>query len=145
MAALFYTFCGRIDFIEVITPQVMKDDAMLLPMQYLTGISASLVVIGVAYYLATMFRLSSANPIAVIGKYTLGIYGVQTILLERVIHSLIHVEVPQEWASFVDFCVIPAVGVGFCVLSYYVVRTTAKVRLLNLLLYGNMYKVRVQR
>lgn len=139
-AALFYVFLGRIDHISVITPQVLMNDVALLPMQYLTGLAASLVVIGVASYISFYWKLNSNSLMPTIGRYTLGIYGVQTILLERVAHSLFHITVPSGWIVFYDLVIIPVIGLFFCLLSYYVVRLTAKNRMMNFFLYGNMYK-----
>lgn len=140
VAALFYVFGGRIDHINVITPQVLMTDVALLPMQYLTGLSASLVVIGVASYISTYCKLENNSMMPTIGRYTLGIYGVQTILLERIAHSLFYIAVPSGWIVVYDFVVIPAIGLFFCFLSYYVVRMTAKNKTMNFLLYGNMYQ-----
>lgn len=139
-AAFFYVFCGRIDSIVVITPDVLLTDVTLLPMQYLTGLSASMVVVGICYYASFLFHLDGSSLLPTIGRYTLGIYGVQTILLERLVHSVVYISVPHSWRMFYDFVVIPVLGLLFCLLSYYVVRLTAKSHLLNLVLYGKMYK-----
>ncbi len=140
VAVVFYVVCGRIDFINVITPKLLMTDYLLLPHQYLTGLAGSLIVIGISCHLSSLFHLDGNSLLPNIGRFTLGIYGVQTILLERITHGFCYVDVPSEWTAVCDYALVPLTGGLFCLLSYFVVRISSKSRVLNLFLYGNMYK-----
>jgi hypothetical protein len=74
-----------------------------------------------------------------IGRYTLGIYGVQTILLERISYSLFNRQIAEADAVITDYLWIPVIGISYGIICYVVVKITSSWKIYNLMLYGNQY------
>ena len=80
------------------------------------------------------------QKIANIGKYTLGIYGLQSIILQRLfVHYLrINLGFLPEWIS--DFVIVPTIAIITLLICYFLILYTKKNKILNIFMYGNQYK-----
>ena len=71
-----------------------------------------------------------------IGRYTLGIYVVQTFIIERLITAYIKLNEIVISSAFTDIIFIPLIGSALCLVCYYVVRITQSIKVINILFYG---------
>lgn len=125
---------------EVLTYSVLFTTPFHLPLQFLTSLSGSLAVTGIIYYLCKYFRSGILiKKFAVIGRYTLGIYVMQTIIIERLGLQFLHIDLTSLpfWLS--DGFIIPLLGILGLLLSYLSVRILSKIRIINLFFFGNQY------
>ncbi|WP_449304117.1 acyltransferase family protein [Prevotella aurantiaca] len=134
-------------FCEHKVPQVLTYDVLLitpniLPRQLLTGLSGTLSIIGCTYYFCMLLGNNNIiiQKIANIGKYTLGIYGLQSIILQRLfVHYLrINLGFLPEWIS--DFVIVPTIAIITLLICYFLILYTKKNKILNIFMYGNQYK-----
>ena len=81
---IFVLLCNHIAP-QVLTYEVLFRHPLQLPRQYITGLSGSLSLIGCTYYVCKWLKEQTwlINNLAEIGTYTLGIYGLQVIVLEK--------------------------------------------------------------
>lgn len=139
VALIVYMLWGR-----TATPEVLGYDfvsnLMAVPKQYITALTLSLALIGVVYYFSRLSSLSFlVRRMSTIGRYTLGIYGVQTILLERISYSLFNRQIAEADAVITDYLWIPVIGISYGIICYVVVKITSSWKIYNLMLYGNQY------
>lgn len=101
-------------------PKFVQFDIKLLlklPMYLATGISGSVAVLGMSYYLEQLFNGVVIRQCCKIGTYTLGMYCIQTVLLERGLNKLLYpLGCNETWTIFV--CI--SIGGIICILSYWV-------------------------
>ena len=128
--------CKRVDLMFLLqSPQ-------LFVIKLFTGLCGSLTIVGVCSLVDKFVKSNSFGHeiilgLSLIGRYTLGIYVVQTFLLERSLPTF------NEGLSFInsglmDYLFIPLVGFVICIVCYFVVRFTQQVKLINTLFYGGM-------
>ena len=128
--------CKRVDLMFLLqSPQ-------LFVIQLFTGLCGSLTIVGVCSLVDKFVKSNSFSHeiilgLSLIGRYTLGIYVVQTFLLERSLPTF------NEGLSFInsglmDYLFIPLVGFVICIVCYFIVRFTQQVKLINTLFYGGM-------
>lgn len=128
--------CKRVDLMFLLqSPQ-------LFVIQLFTGLCGSLTIVGVCSLVDKFVKSNSFGHeiilgLSLIGRYTLGIYVVQTFLLEKSLPTF------NEGLSFInsglmDYLFIPLVGFVICIVCYFVVRFTQQVKLINTLFYGGM-------
>ena len=72
-----------------------------------------------------------------IGRYTLGIYVVQTFIIERLITAYIKLNEVVISPAFTDFIFIPLIGSTLCLVCYYVVRITQPIKIINIFFMGD--------
>ena len=118
-----------------------KVDINLLILQVFVGLSGSIVVIGICEliykFLGKRQRVEKfLSYFSTIGRYTLGIYVVQTFIIERLITVYIKLNEAILSPAFTDFIFIPLIGSALCIVCYYVVRLTRPIKIINILLYG---------
>lgn len=109
--------------------------------QILTGFSGSILIIGCCKLANNLFvRNKTLNNIlsklSLIGRYTLGIYVVQTFLIERLLTAYIKFNSDSISPILIDFVLIPLIGLILCIICCYIVRKTQRYRIINLLFYG---------
>ena len=128
--------CKRVDLMFLLqSPQ-------LFVIQLFTGLCGSLTIVGVCSLVDKFVKSNSFGHeillgLSLIGRYTLGIYVVQTFLLEKSLPTF------NEGLSFInsglmDYLFIPLVGFVICIVCYFIVRFTQQVKLINTLFYGGM-------
>ena len=109
--------------------------------QVFVGLFGSIVVIGICEFIYKLFgKRQRAGKVlsyfSTIGRYTLGIYIVQTFIIERLITVYIKLNEAVISPAFTDFIFIPLIGSALCCVCYYVVRLTQPIKIINILLYG---------
>ena len=109
--------------------------------QIFVGFSGSIVIIGIC---ELIYKFSGKRKriekvllyFSTIGRYTLGIYVVQTFIIERLITAYIKLNEVVISPAFTDFIFIPLIGSALCLVCYYVVRITQPIKIINILFYG---------
>lgn len=109
--------------------------------QVFVGFSGSIVIIGICEliykFLGKRKRIEKVLLyFSTIGRYTLGIYVVQTFIIERLITAYIKLNEVVISPAFTDFIFIPLIGSALCLVCYYVVRITQPIKIINILFYG---------
>ena len=114
---------------------------MAFVLQLLVGLSGSIVVIGLC---EIVYKMSGKGQVAVkvlsklstVGRYTLGIYVIQTFIIERTLTAFVKLNEVVISSTFTDFVLIPLIGSALCFVCYYVVRLTQPIKIINILFYG---------
>ena len=122
-----------------IVPQVLTYE--VLPRQYITGLSGSLSLIGCTYYVCKWLKEQTwlINSLAEIGTYTLGIYGLQSIVLQRIFANYIHVNktLISDWQ--LDFFIVPCIGLFSVLICFFLIQVLKRGKIMNFFLFGNQY------
>ena len=77
------------------------------------------------------------NKVATSGKYTLGIYCLQTILVANIFPDTLAWYVESE--ALLDLVIAPTLSVGFLALCLELIRVFSKNNILDLLFFGGQY------
>lgn len=126
-------------------PKLLLSDIMndyyILPKYFFAGVGWSLTIIGIVYYICKNTPDSRIiKYCANIGLETLGIYGIQTILLERLIYELIYKHFGglsiDNW--FGAYIVIPISGITICLICYYITQIIKRNNFFSRILLGNV-------
>lgn len=140
MGLLFISFIamGKAQVVDKITMNSFLHAPEKIVIEYLCGLSGSLLTFGVCYFVSQRFGNSNIiKYVSNIGRYTLGIYIIQTFILEK--NSLIWIPQGIYISPVFDILLIPIVGIAFTVASFYLVRLLSKVRLIDMFLFGSQY------
>ena len=76
---------------------------------------------------------------AELGTYTLGIYGLQSIILQRLFISYLHFNTMFLPYWITDFIIVPLIGLFTVITCYYCILALKRVKIINLLMLGNKY------
>ena len=137
---IFVLLCDHIAP-QVLTYEVLFHHPLQLPRQYITGLSGSLSLIGCTYYVGKWLKEQAGfiNSLAEIGTYTLGIYGLQVIVLEKLLTGRVHINniFFMDWK--LDFIIVPFVGFISVLLCYALIQILKRSKPLDFLLFGNQY------
>ena len=137
---IFVLLCDHIAP-QVLTYEVLFHHPLQLPRQYITGLSGSLSLIGCTYYVCKWLKEQTwlINSLAEIGTYTLGIYGLQVIVLEKLLTGRVHINniFFMDWE--LDFIIAPFVGFISVLLCYALIQILKRSKPLDFLLFGNQY------
>ncbi len=107
--------------------------------QFVLALSASFAVIALCYYIDKLVSGRSIySHITEIGKQTLGIYVVQTLVVVYILPSLFKIEL-DGWAYNLFVTGYTVIAVEVC---YYITQLLARQRYLSLILLGNPLKKR---
>ena len=141
ISLLFFLFCGRHLEAEPLTYDIIFNRPQLILWQLSTGLSGALSSIGVVYYICHSFveRGKLINWIGRVGTFTLGIYGVQTIIIERLFHELIQIDATNYPYWLGDFVITPIIGILSTIICYYLTAWLSKYKYTNLILFGGQY------
>lgn len=139
ISLLFFLFCGRHLEAETLTYNIIFNRPQLILWQLSTGLSGSLTVIGVVYYLCKNNDHGIIQWIAKVGTYTLGIYGVQTIVLIRIFDAFIQIDATNYPYWLGDFVITPIIGIISTIICYYLTVWLSKYKYTNLILFGGQY------
>lgn len=140
MGVLFVLFIamGKAQVVDKITMNSFLHAPEKIVIEYLCGLSGSLLTFGVCYFVCRRFGNSNIIKYAsIIGRYTLGIYIVQTFILEN--NTLIRIPRGIYISPVFDFLLAPIAGITFTVASFYLVRLLSKVRIIDTILFGSQY------
>ena len=138
-------YIGMAQPVQQITSEVIFTHPLDLVRQFFVGIAGSISMIGIIYYICRKTPVNSTfykilTWLGTVGRYTLGIYVVQTLLLERLFYTICPKINHFTSYTLIDFVFTPIVGIVFSFLSYYTVLFLKKNRYMNLLLFGGSYK-----
>lgn len=131
--------CEKIDI------DLLINRPWILMRQYLVGLIGSFSVIGVSRFLCvdrdcgtmtTGFVEKVINGMAIIGRYTLGIYVVQTIVLEQIAGNSLTLFKQPYYNFGSDYVLSPLLGLFFCLLSYFIIKYTKRYKNIRILFYG---------
>lgn len=138
-SAIIFLFLGRHAVPILITYQNMAHHPLIILWQLVTALSASIAIMGLAYYLCLGKLTTAFKVVGGAGTYTLGIYGLQSIVLGRIFVKFIHFDLTQESFVISDFVIIPLLGIASTILCYYLTIWMKRYRITNLILFGNQY------
>lgn len=139
ISAAYFIFLGRHEEPVIFSYGTIFHNTWVIPQQIMTGLTGSLAVIGIVYYICRYFHGNIIKKFGKVGQYTLGIYGVQTLVLLRLFRKFFHFNL-QGYSSFIgDFIIIPTLGITATIVCYYIVIWLSKSKWTNLLLFGNQY------
>jgi len=137
---IFVLLCDHIAP-QVLTYEVLFHHPLQLPRQYITGLSGSLSLIGCTYYVCKWLKEQAGfiNSLAEIGTYTLGIYGLQSIVLQRIFANYIHVNktLISDWQ--LDFFIVPCIGLFSVLICFFLIQVLKRGKIINFFLFGNQY------
>ena len=137
---IFVLLCDHI-VPQVLTYEVLFHHPLQLPRQYITGLSGSLSLIGCTYYVCKWLKEQTwlINSLAEIGTYTLGIYGLQSIVLQRIFANYIHVNktLISDWQ--LDFFIVPCIGLFSVLICVFLIQVLKRGKIINFFLFGNQY------
>ena len=106
---------------------------------YIVGLSGSLTVVGVCKEVMNKCRHKDVNILLTIGKYTLGIYIVQILFLERLLAHYVQIDLSLIPLWLIDYIITPILGFVLTFVNYALVLLLKRNKVLNLLLFGNQY------
>lgn len=127
--------CDKVDL------SLLVYSPMKFMIQLLVGFSGSIVVIGICELIYKIFGNEQIGKhilsgLSTVGRYTLGIYVVQTFMIERTLTEYVKWNEVFISSAFTDFVFIPLIGSVMCFVCYYVVRLTQPIKIINILFYG---------
>jgi len=131
-----WTFpCEKVDLYFIIHSPIK------LLMQTLIGFFGSVTIIGCCKLVDCVsanneMLKSFISQLSIIGRYTLGIYVVQTFLIERTLSAFIKMDNFSVSPVLIDFIFVPLIGFILCVACYYIVRISQRSKIINILFYG---------
>lgn len=110
----------------------------LILLRYFVAFTGSMSVICLFSLLNNKIRENKTFlRIAGYGKYTLGVYVLQTILIINVFPDTLAWYVESEW--LLDCVVAPLLSIGFLILCLYLINLISKNKTLDLLFFGGQY------
>lgn len=121
LSVLFFLFFGRHLYPELLTYSVLFEHPNVVVWQYFTALSASMSVYWGGYYLVKAINCQIWQMVARIGANTLGIYAIQTILLEVLLKHYVHIGVVSVPEWIIELVVIPLLGIITTWLTYLIV------------------------
>ena len=127
---------------KVLTYHILFFSPWQLFSQFVSGLFGSLSLIGVSYYFCLWFKDDNflVKKMAEVGMYTLGIYGLQSIILQRVFVKYIHFDTLHLSNWITDFIIVPSIALFSVVFCYYCILFLKKSRIINLFFFGNQYE-----
>lgn len=137
---IFVIFCVHKEP-KVLTYHVFFHTPWQLPLQLITGLSGSLSLIGCTYYFCKWLGEDSwiVQNVAKIGTYTLGIYGLQSIIPQRLFVNYLHFDLTSLPVWISDLLIVSGIGSFSVFVCYCFILLLRKNKILNLLMFGNQY------
>jgi len=136
---VLFVFTGNATSAKKITLSYIIDNPLIFIISLLAGLVGSLFVIGLCNLICNRWNGKLLEALKSIGKYTLGIYVIQILLVERFLTHFFYMflKVNPIWIS--DYIITPFIGIVLTVISYGIVLILNKNKYINLLLFGNQY------
>lgn len=138
--AYFYV-SGRLEQ-PAFTWASMLSEPLSFVSRILTGVSGSFLCIG-AIYLVCNKDLVHQRIISVlgeVGQFTLGIFVVQFIVIEQIGKMFFSIHnISTHMTPWFDYVLTPIMGCMALLICYVLVRLLCKVKIINLLFFGNQY------
>ena len=106
---------------KVLTYHILFFTPWQLFSQFVSGLFGSLSLIGISYYFCLWFKDDNflVKKMAEVGTYTLGIYGLQSIILQRIFVKYVHFDTLflSNWIT--DFIIVPSIALFSVIFCYY--------------------------
>ncbi len=140
IALILYIVLGRHEAPILMTYANMTNQPLVIVWQYLTGLAASIAVIEVTYQIAKACKSASHDAwlekVGEVGKCTLAIYGLQSIVLQRIFLAYIHFDMTDYPLWVGDGLVVMAIAICSVWICYWLQRLLSRNKWSNLLLFG---------
>ena len=136
---LYFFILGRHNVAELLNYDFIFQHTGTLISQVLTGLSGSLGLIGIIYYICLHFSGWGGSKLSKIGTRTLGIYGVQNIVILWVGKTFIHIDMTNYPYWLGDLVITPLIGISSTIFCYYITVLLSKNKYTNLILFGGQY------
>lgn len=131
---IFYNIqdCGY----ALININTLKTRNLIILLKFLGSLSASIFVINIIFYLS-QHNNSLTEIMCKIGKYTLGIYLIQSFLVARLFPLIPKYTINNIYIY--NFVYAPLVAIFILLLCVILIKYLSKNKYMNLLLFGNQY------
>lgn len=139
LCSLFFIFAGRHQEPVLLTYHNMLNESQIIVWQLFTALSASVAVIGIAFYSCQFYKGRMMCAIGKLGGVTLGVYGLQTIVLEKIFRRYIHFDLSNIPFFISDNLIIPCIGIAATIICYWLVIYFKRFHWANILLFGGQY------
>ena len=139
LSSLFFIFAGRHQEPILLTYHNMLNECQIIIWQLFTAISASVTVISIAFYVCNYHKRTVMCAIGKLGGKTLGIYGLQTIVLQTVFKRYIHFDLSNIPFLISDDLIIPFIGIATTIICYWLVMYLKRFHWTNIFLFGGQY------
>lgn len=140
ISVIFFVFAGRHDKPLLINYENLMTMPQVMVWEFFTALTGALAVMGTVYYLCKAFDNRFFRAIGKVGFYTLGIYGLQSVVLQRIFVKYIHVDMMSFPFWLGDGVVIPLLGIASTLVCYALTLWLKRYRIANFLLFGGQYK-----
>lgn len=130
-------FFGYATFEEKITLEYIITFPIDFTACYLVGLTGSLFTLGLCKLYMKHFSGKKTKLLLKTGQYTLGIYIVQIILVERILDHYCDLNMDFLSNNIIDFIATPLIGIILTFVCYYIVQIFKRNKYINLLLLGN--------
>jgi fucose 4-O-acetylase-like acetyltransferase len=128
---------GIPDYI-IINVTSLSHNLVFLICRFLLSFSECFAVIGLIYYICQWFHDSSViQVVAKCGRYTLGIYVMQSLFLERIMPVFVHYSTTNT--LLYNFVLTPLTAMASMILFIIMIRILSRNKYINLLLFGGQY------
>lgn len=133
----FY-FVGGVRPYQTIWPHTVFHTPEVLIVQYFVGLTGALLFLGLSRIIAQSKRVSTI--IQNVGTYTLGIYILQILLLERLLQYTLLERLVNDIPCLMDCIIRPAIAILVVVVCFYLIQLLKRTKIVNLLLFGGVYR-----
>ena len=131
VSAMIYVTCGILGGIHYqrdLSLWLMSHFPWVAVLQVVTALSGSLLLLSLCYYVGQM--VPAVSVVAETGKYTLGIYVVQTIVLQYIMPIIVGGKLTLS-SPMADFVVVPIMGAVATAIFYAITRLIVTCRPLS--------------
>ncbi len=135
-----YTLCWNMNIPNIITinPSTLYDQWHLIMFYYVVALSGCMCVIVILGWVYEKWQKAYClNKIASYGKFTLGVYVLQTILVINIFPDTLAWYVESKW--LLDLVVSPLLSLGFLFLCLCLIHLLSKKKFFDLILFGGQY------
>lgn len=122
-----------------LTYDVLFHDPLQLPVQFIGGLSGSILSITLMMLLGKVLSSSWKDNLANVGRYTLAIYGLQGVLLQYVVERVWSIDESVCLANVQQYVVAPVIGVLTVLVCYLLARLFTRNRLTAQLFLGRPF------
>ena len=120
----------------VLTYDVLFHDPLQLPVQFIGGLSGSILSITLMMLICRALSSSWKDRLADVGRYTLAIYGLQGVLLQNVVERIWSIDESICSSDVQQYVVAPVVGVITVIVCYLLARLFTRNRITAQLFLG---------
>lgn len=138
---VYFYVSGRLNQ-PAFTWAFMLSEPLSFVSRILTGVSGAFTCIGSIYLVCSKHLVHQRiiNVLGEVGQYTLGLFLIQFIVIEQIGKTFFKIHnIPSHMTSWFDYVLTPIIGCIALLICYLLVRLLCKVKIINLLFFGNQY------